>query len=180
VREDELRRQDDAFVRLSSVRVFARALSESELSDLDQRSANATLRVAAGPLESPGRDVTVCVRLENDGRDVAGVQSELAWDPYCATFVEGSCVARAPGKDIFYADLPGASSIRIFALSLSNIDPIADGDVYCCDFTAGEIAADMCCPVFIRNALGADAQGAQVSVQTSGGEICAAGHPPCA
>lgn len=58
-------------------------------------------------------------------------------------------------------------------LSLTDIDPIPDGELYCCAFTA-EAAAGSCCPVSVVAAGVADPQGNALVAEGNDAQVCVA------
>jgi MYXO-CTERM domain-containing protein len=113
----------------------------------------------------------VCVTLDSGGQQVAGTQNDLVWDGKCATLTKGSCQVAAPKKQLNDAFPPGASfTMRAFVLALDNLDPIPNGNLYCCNFIS-ELSSSGSCPIRISNALGADPKGNPVQVSTIGGQI---------
>jgi hypothetical protein len=130
-----------------------------------------TMRVSEAVVSKPGQRAPVCISLETDGQEVAGTQNDLSWDGDCATLTQGSCKVAAPGKELTSAFPPGSSFlIRAFVLAVDNLDPIRDGDLYCCNFIS-ELTDAGFCPIRISNALGADSSGRAVQIQGEDGGI---------
>lgn len=132
----------------------------------------ATLRVAGGPLQRVGGSTPVCVELETGAEAIAGTQNELDWDADCATFV-GCEEIGAHGKGLAVAQKGGESALRALVLSLTDVNPIADGPLYCCSFTFEHLDPSQCCPIGIRSAAASDPAGIRVQVGGIGAEICA-------
>jgi hypothetical protein len=177
-----LTRAEEESVFVGDVTVFAVPLTETQVSRNDRPASHVELRVGDATVSGPGETATVCVSLRSGGRRVAGTQNDLVWDGRCATLRENACSVRAAGKDLSSSFPPGqAFTQRTFVLALDNVDAIADGDLYCCDFIVEEIDAERCCPVSIQNALASDPAGRALSVRPFGGEICPADRAasPC-
>ena len=117
----------------------------------------------------------MCVSLVTDGEKVAATQNDLDWALTCATLPsEASCaVAGTHGKDL-YARLQYYDVVRALILSLTDVDPIHDGPLYCCDFIADALG---CCPVALINAGASDLHGNAIAVADAHGEICVAATP---
>lgn len=130
-----------------------------------------TMGVTSATASQPGERVNVCVTLASGGQSVAGTQNDLAWDGNCATLTEGSCQVAAPRKQLNSAFPAGSSfTLRAFVLALDNLDPIPDGNLYCCSFIS-ELSSAGSCPIRITNALAADPSGKAVQVSAQSGSI---------
>ena len=119
----------------------------------------ASLDISSADVAQPGDVAEVCVTLDGEGQEVAGTQNDLVWDGTCATFLDECRVDPATGKDL-NGRIQGSEDFRYRALvlSLTDVDPIPDGGLYCCDFQV-EAAAGSCCAVEVVNAGGSDPQG---------------------
>src|SRR5215831_14692206 len=112
-------------------------------------SAGATVvfRATSAVVDQPGDDADVCVTLESGGAQVAGTQNDLVWDRSCAMLsnVSACRINPANGKQLFgdSAHQPD-SAYRALVLSLSDVSPIPDGELYCCAFQI-EAPTDACC-----------------------------------
>jgi uncharacterized protein (TIGR03382 family) len=140
-------------------------------------AAEVSLDLSSATVAHPGDRGRLCVSLATGGADVAGTQNDLVWDGRCATLPdEGACaVAGTHGKEL-RSRIQSSDDFRLRALilSLSDVDPIADGLLYCCDF-AVQAAPGACCPVAIDDAVASDSRGNQVDVIASAGALCVAG-----
>ncbi len=112
--------------------------------------AAVTLELSSPTVASPGDSARLCVSLVTDGEEVAATQNDLDWRLACATLPsQASCtVAGTHGKEL-YVRLRHLDVARALVLSLTDIDPIHDGPLYCCDFIAD---APGCCSVALINA----------------------------
>jgi hypothetical protein len=115
-------------------------------------------------VDQPGDDADVCVTLESGGAQVAGTQNDLVWDRSCAMLSDVSAcrINPANGKQLFgdSAHQPD-SAYRALVLSLSDVSPIPDGELYCCAFQI-EAPTDACCAISIKNAGASDPLGLEL------------------
>lgn len=140
-----------------------------------------TLQLGSASVAQPGDSAEICVSLATGGAAVAGTQNDLAWDGACATLPDAAhCYAAGThgkslqGKLLDQRDF----TYRALVLSLSDVDPIADGVLYCCVFTV-EAAAGTCCDVQVSGAGAADPRGEALAARGVGGTLCvAAGGAP--
>lgn len=143
-------------------------------------------RVAAGDVHldlgsatvaHPGDTGRLCVSLDTGGAEVAGTQNDLVWDGSCAALPsESACaVAGTHGKEL-HSRIQSSDDFRLRALvlSLSDVDPIDDGVLYCCDFTV-ESAPGTCCHVTVTDAGASDSKGDSVAVNGGTGQLCVGG-----
>lgn len=112
-------------------------------------AATASLALVASPVAAatffvqqtnagPGDPVDVCIWMSGGNNDVAGVQMDLTWDPSCMVPAAGGNRPRCrsnpdTGKTVQSAPR-GASTVRAIMLSFSDVDPIPDGELFCCQF----------------------------------------------
>ncbi len=136
-----------------------------------QLEADSVTVAAAGGLAE------VCVRLDSGGQEVAGTENRLVWDGSCVSGpsgAEGCYVAGSHGKDLSWNYLAGADfTLKALVLSLSDVDPIPDGELYCCAFTA-EAAAGSCCPLSVVAAGASDPQGNALVAEGNDAQVCVA------
>ena len=137
--------------------------------------ADVTLDLSSTTVERPGDTGRVCVSLSTGGQDVAGTQNDLVWDGTCATLDEGACVVAGTHGKQLNTRIQASDDFRLRALilSLTDVDPIADGLLYCCDVTV-EAAPGACCDVAIVDAGASDSKGNAVTVSGGTGELCVA------
>ena len=122
-----------------------------------------SLDISSANVARPGDVAEVCVTLDGEGQEVAGTQNDLVWDGACATFLDCR-VDPATGKDL-NGRIQGSEDFRYRALvlSLTDVDPIPDGGLYCCDFQV-EADAGRCCAVAVVDAGAATPQGNALSI----------------
>jgi len=136
--------------------------------------AEVTLQVGSATVANPGDSAAICVSLAAGGSLVAGTQNDLVWDGGCATLPsESACQAAKANDKSLVGKIVGDFRYRGLILSLDNVDPIDDGDLYCCSFTA-DSAPGACCPIDITGAQAADPGGNALGVNGTAGELCVA------
>ena len=92
--------------------------------------------------------VKLCVGLDSGGDKVAGTQNDLIWDASCSNLKPNSCAAVPDSKKPLHGNTPPnlQSTYRALVFALDNVDPIRDGQLYCCEFElTGK--GDGCCAV---------------------------------
>lgn len=120
--------------------------------------SGAMLHISSANVAQPGDLAEVCVSLDSGGQEVAGTQNDLVWDGFCASLRECR-VDPATGKDLHGRQQNTEDfRYRLLLLSLSDVDPIPDGGLYCCDFQI-EADAGTCCAAEVVNAGASDPQG---------------------
>ncbi len=140
-------------------------------------TAEVTLSLAPVTVAPGASTATVCVSLDSGDDLVAGTQNDLVWDGECATLPSArSCgAAETHGKDLS-GRIIGDFTFRGLILSLSDVNPIPDGELYCCDF---DISLDSgeCCEIEVTNPGASNPQGGALEVSSAGAEICAGPVP---
>jgi MYXO-CTERM domain-containing protein len=138
--------------------------------------AAATLSASSATASAPGGSAQICVSLNTNGEEVAGTQNDIVWDGACATlpdesacFAAGSHGKQLQGKILDHRDF----TYRALILSLSDVDPIDSGSLYCCSFVA-EANPGECCDIGISGAGASDSRGIAVPANGTGGELCVA------
>jgi hypothetical protein len=142
-------------------------------------SAAVSLTVNSQGDSAPGDTATVCVTLATGGADVAGTQNDLAWDGSCLTLPgTGSCYAAGTHSKSLQGRLLDNRdfAFRALILSLSDVDPIDDGVLYCCDFIV-EASSNACCAVDITGTGASDSRGNALAVDAIGGQVCSGSVP---
>lgn len=134
------------------------------------------LQATSATVAHVGEAADLCVVLDSDGEQVAGTQNDLVWDGTCATLASGAdChIDPATGKSLF-GDVERGSEFtyRALVLSLSDVDPIPDGQLYCCTFSV-EATPGSCCSVAVVNTAVSDSRGSAVSSTGSTAQLCVA------
>ena len=125
----------------------------------------------SAPLAPPGaasqapsaESVSLCLSMAGSASQVVGMQVDAHWDPSCMDPVvgedgAGDCTADpATGKMVRTA-VHGAS-LRAVLLSFSDVDPIPDGSLFCCNFTR---RSSSCCALGLTNLIASDSHGERV------------------
>lgn len=144
---------------------------------------------------APATAVDVCVSMGSGGQ-VAGVQMDLAWDATCMTAdSSGGSTANCraePATRKTIATKVGNGTLRALFFSLADTNPIPDGTLYCCAFTATGTSSDPCCSLRFANVSLSDPVGHRLGAEDAviqasvGGVQCAtaaaggAAAPPAA
>jgi hypothetical protein len=132
-----------------------------------------SLQATSATVSQPGDHARVCVTLNSGGQQVAGTQNDLQWDGTCATLPsESSCTGMVRGKQLSAAFPPGPDfRMRALVLSLSDVNPIPDGILYCCDF---QVEADpgKCCRLVVTNAGASDPAGNALGASGNVAQLC--------
>jgi hypothetical protein len=165
------------------------ALFLSACGDSGSDGATGTQRLGVFGQAADPTSTDVCVAMTGSRGEVGGVQMDLSWNPACMTAeqVEGNAARCLPnpatGKDVQTKIFPNNSTMRVLFLSVSDTNPIPDGELFCCKFTVARSPDGPCCSVNMSNLiLGGPAGGRvydpQVSVQVLVGEApCLAAVP---
>lgn len=128
----------------------------------------------------PALAANVCVAMSGSNGQVGGLQLDLAWTPGCMSAGQpGSAVACTPngatGKDVHSNVLGGGASMRALLLSTTDPNPIPDGELFCCQFSA--LKSPPCCGLGVGNVILSSPTGQRVS----GGSVQAfIDNAPCA
>ncbi len=139
----------------------------------------------------PGQSADVCISLSGGAGRVAGVQMDLSWDTACVsadlaggTAAGGSVSSTAaacrpnPATGKHVQTSVKGSTLKAFFLSITDLRPIPDGELFCCGFTLARSAPSPCCNVNISGVRGSTASGQAITdIAASGGSICAASPP---
>jgi len=142
-------------------------------------AAAVSLTLSSASVPNSGDDATVCVALATGGEDVAGTQNDLVWDGRCATLPDGDrCYAAGTHGKGLQGMLLGNRDFtyRGLILSLTDVDPIDDGVLYCCSFIV-EADPGQCCAVKIVGAEASDPRGHALGVTGTSGKLCVAADP---
>jgi hypothetical protein len=142
----------------------------------DPARAAVTLQASSTTVSSPGQSGTICVALITGGEEVAGTQNDLVWDGACASLPDtGSCYAAGShGKSLQGKLLENRDfTYRALILSLSDVDPMDSGVLYCCNFVA-EAEPGQCCNIAMTGMGASDSKGTAVAALGSSGKLCVA------
>jgi hypothetical protein len=168
---------DGAGGRISDFRVYGRPLDPSEVRETTP-ARGPTLSLSSPVVSDNSHVARVCVHLDSAGEEIAGTQNEIVWDPSCATLSDRSCSLLARHTTLNTSQ-PGSSVMRAFVFAFNNVDPLPDGDLYCCDVVVQAVGGDACCPLRLEGARGSTPEGKSVALRAVHGEICPAGAPVC-
>jgi MYXO-CTERM domain-containing protein len=136
-----------------------------------------SLGVSSATVSQPGGAAQVCVSLVTGGQEVAGTQNDLVWDGTCMSLNDNGCsAAGSHGKQVNTRIQNSADfRMRVLVLSLSDVDPIDDGVLYCCN-VQGEAPAGSCCSISVVNTGASDSKGNAVGgVGGNTGRVCTQG-----
>ena len=134
------------------------------------------LRATSATVAEVGEAADLCVVLDSGGAQVAGTQNDLVWDGACATLASAAdCRANPAIAKALHGNLGlvGDFSYRALVLSLSDVDPIPDGELYCCTFGV-ETAPGSCCSVGVVNTGVSDPSGRELPSSGNTAQLCVA------
>jgi hypothetical protein len=140
-------------------------------------AAQVVLTARSATVPQPGDVADLCVSMQTGGEAVAGVQNDLTWDGRCATLRSaGSCrINPATGKQLYGGFPPQFDfTYRALVLSVTDVGPIPDGELYCCSFIA-EAPPGGCCPIAVVRAGASDPRGNLVPASGNTAQLCVAG-----
>ncbi len=139
--------------------------------------AQVTIRATSTTVGQQGDLGQICVMLETNGATVAGTQNDLNWDGTCASLPgdQSACFAAGAHGKQMQAGVPRGADfgLRVLMLSLSDVDPMPDGPLYCCRFQS-EASPGSCCRISVVRAGASDPGGTAISARGVAGEICTA------
>ena len=143
-----------------------------------------SLDLTSATVSQSGELAQICVNLSTEGQLVAGTQNDLIWDETCATLSsKGNCtVTPGLGKQL-QSNMPsgdGHPPLRAFVLSLSDVSPIGDTQLYCCTFRSELTQPGTCCNISLSR-LGAstpDGKALRTTTTTGAGSpiLCLRGN----
>jgi len=139
-------------------------------------AARVSLSASSSTVAHPGEAAQICVSLTTGGAEVAGTQNDLVWDGECASLPDDdSCAAAGSHGKSLLGRLFAARDFtyRALILSLTDVDPIDAGVLYCCSFIA-EAAPGACCPIRLTSAATSDPNGNSIPTRATGGAVCVA------
>jgi hypothetical protein len=118
--------------------------------------------------------------MEGSASRIAGIQMDLSWDDSCATadMIAGGAFACKSSPDAHRNVQTGQphglpSTLRALMFSITDPNPIPDGDLFCCSFTLATAPSRQCCDVAISGARGSTAMGkAVLDIVVRGGSLC--------
>jgi MYXO-CTERM domain-containing protein len=145
-----------------SARQLALGLAAVTLSAAPPRGCQ--YRRLVGDRGATGGAAQVCVSLVTGGEEVAGTQNDLVWDGTCMSLNENGCSAAGTHGKQVNTRLQNSADfrMRVLVLSLSDVDPIDDGVLYCCR-VQGEAPSGSCCSISVVNTGASDSKGKAVA-----------------
>jgi hypothetical protein len=148
-------------------------------------AAAVALVLYAGSLTPAAAAGNLCISMADSNGQVAGIQADLKWDSACMSADQGTgrdarCSADpATGKQVRSSVRPGPT-LKTILFSMTDTNPIGDGNLFCCSFTRSSSAGGPCCGLTMGNILGSDSVGKAIPatdftlVATMDGQTCAA------
>jgi hypothetical protein len=167
-----------------AIRVLPRVLLPALVAcTLAPRAGAVTLRANSSTVSAPGDQAQICVALETEGKTVAGTQNDLEWDTSCASLPnKASCVVNAQHGKQLQSAMPkgdGVPPLRALVLSLSDVKPIADSELYCCTFSA-KMKEPGCCDIKVTRVGASTPDGKALDTKGVGGQLCYGEEPAAA
>jgi len=114
--------------------------------------------------------LSVCVQLESEGSELTGVQMELVWElETCLAFL-GNCEMRGDERPVQYSLLDNARLSVVVPPLEESLDPLPDGELFCCDFERGDVSRKTC-RIMIENATASLPDGQTTPLPTVGTDL---------
>lgn len=159
--------------RLLPAHWFTIALSLVVALALTPAAQAVNITMTSGGVDESGK-ARLCVGLDSAGATVAGTQNDLLWDGACATLAKEDCVVSSHHGKPLHGSLPlgTENTYRALVFALDNVDPMADGELYCCDFKVTVAGSDDCCPVTIGRLGSSDSVGTALNTVGSPDRLC--------
>jgi hypothetical protein len=138
------------------------------------------------PVESPSADV--CVAMAGGNGEVAGLQMDLTSDSACMTAIRAAgntvqCSSNPSTDKSVQTALLSDAQMRVLFLSVSDQNPVPDGELFCCKFAVAASQDEACCSINISSLILAGQTGGRmydpgITVQASvAGTACDASAP---
>ena len=129
--------------------------------------------------KTPAGTVKLCIGLDAGGQKVAGTQNDLVWDGACSNLKANSCAAVPDSKKPLHGNAPTnlQSTYRALVFALDNVEPIRDGQLYCCEFEL-KGTADACCAVRLDRLGASDPVGTALTMTGNPEKLCLASGSP--
>lgn len=133
---------------------------------LMQTAAAEAANFTAQTTPTGGQGANVCVFMDGGNNEIAGAQMDLNWDPNCMESAAGSskpkCRSNPDTNKTVQSALKSPGLLKAIMISFSDVDPIPDGLLFCCEFT---LKGNDSCNVGITNLIGSSGQGQRMPVQ---------------
>lgn len=125
----------------------------------------------------PGGAANVCVWMAGGNNDVAGVQMDITWDPQCMLPASGGtrpkCRSNPDTGKTVQSALRGGSTLRAIMISFADVEPIPDGELFCCEFRIVDKPTSAACGLSFSNVIASTPRGqrtdARIDSNRSGG-----------
>ena len=133
-----------------------------------------------------GGSVDMCIYMSGSGGKVAGIQMNLHWDGSCVSITPGAgyeaqCSNLVGGKTLKTAigTRPcnnDPSCMMAMLVSFSDVDPMQDQELFCCNFTVLGSPPKTSCPFTLTNVIAGESSGAKVAnIQSVAGALTVSG-----
>jgi len=142
----------------------------------------------------PGGTANVCVWMSDGNNEVAGAQMDISWEPSCMVPASGGsrpkCRSNPDTGKTVQSATRGASTLRAIMISFSDVEPIPDGELFCCEFRIVDNPSGSACGLSFSNVIASTPGGQRtdarlgrssgVNIGRSGGAPAAGGGAPAA
>jgi hypothetical protein len=127
---------------------------------------------------NPGGSVEVQIILAGGNGLVAGMQTDISWDPSCVSVASaGGDTASCFGNPTIHKDLStkiqsGSSLLRALFFSLSDVKPIKqDAVLFTCVFNIDPATTATQCPINLSNLIVSDSKGGRLPATADSGVV---------
>jgi hypothetical protein len=136
---------------------------------------------------NPGSSVEVQIILIGGNGLVAGMQTDISWDPRCVSVASGggdtaSCFANPTIPKNLTTKIQGGSSLlRALFFSMSDVEPIKqDAVLFTCVFNIDPATTATQCPINLSTLIVSDSKGGRLPATVANGvvQITQTGLPP--
>jgi hypothetical protein len=121
----------------------------------------------------PGGSANVCVWMSGGNNEVAGVQMDLTWDPQCMLPASGGtrpkCRSNPDTGKTVQSALRGGSTLRAIMISFSDVEPIPDGELFCCEFRIVDNPKGSNCGLSFSNVIASTPRGERTDARVDSG-----------
>jgi hypothetical protein len=119
----------------------------------------ATVSLSAAPESVFVGDATnVCVDLADSGGEIVGLQLNMSWDKRCLEPLDARklCTANATTGKPVHSAAQSNSELKAIVISFTDVDPIPEGEILCCNFKARQQAES--CEIRLSDVIGSTAE----------------------
>lgn len=136
------------------------------LTPLTAHAAATLLLSSASPPQ--GQTGKICVSMTGGAGQIAGLQANMRWDDNCMTPNDAKrlCKANAATGKSVQSALQGRGMLKAILISFSDVNPIPDGELFCCEFLM--VGEGRCAAVQLDNIIGSTATGQRINGITAG------------